>query len=122
MRNSYQHIHDMNGPITCRIESLQIRLIEPTTILHDGSDKNTQRMQIAFEKLRNGKDPAAVIAEQSGYRTEASFRKAFKKQMGAGPGAVRRGKLTPSQDTDIEKKPVQPDQTQRPQRISFTGV
>jgi AraC-like DNA-binding protein len=54
------------------------------------------RMQIAFEKLRNGKDSAAVIAEQSGYRTEASFRKAFKKQMGVGPGAVRRGKLTPS--------------------------
>jgi AraC-like DNA-binding protein len=53
------------------------------------------RMQSAFEKLRTGKDSVAVIAEQSGYRTEASFRKAFKKQMGIGPGAVRRGNRLP---------------------------
>lgn len=51
------------------------------------------RMQTAFEKLREGKDSVALIAEQSGYQTEASFRKAFKKQMGIGPGAVRRGRL-----------------------------
>lgn len=48
------------------------------------------RMQTAFEKLRSGKDSDVLIAEQSGYQTEASFRKAFKKQTGVGPGAVRR--------------------------------
>jgi AraC-like DNA-binding protein len=56
------------------------------------------RMQTAFEKLRTGKDSVARIAEQSGYQTEASFRKAFKKQMGIGPGAVRRGNVSPDQD------------------------
>ena len=53
------------------------------------------RMQTAFEKLRTDKDSVALIAEQSGYQTEASFRKAFKKQMGIGPGAVRRGNVSP---------------------------
>ena len=49
------------------------------------------RMQIAYERLRTSMDSVALIAEQSGYQAEASFRKAFKKQMGIGPGAVRRG-------------------------------
>ena len=57
------------------------------------------RMQTAFEKLRTGKDSAARIAEQSGYQTEASFRKAFKKHMGIGPGAVRRGNALTAQDS-----------------------
>lgn len=48
------------------------------------------RMQVAYESLRNSKTSVAVIAEQSGYQTEASFRKAFKETTGAGPGAVRR--------------------------------
>ncbi len=52
------------------------------------------RMQTAFEKLRTGKGSVGLVAEQSGYQTEASFRKAFKKQMGIGPGAVRRGDVT----------------------------
>ena len=56
------------------------------------------RMQTAFERLRTGKDSVALIAEQSGYQTEASFRKAFKKQMGIGPGAVRRGNTLPDQE------------------------
>lgn len=56
------------------------------------------RMQTAFEKLHSGKDSVALIAEQSGYQTEASFRKAFKKHMGIGPGAVRRGNLIDTQD------------------------
>ena len=47
------------------------------------------RMQTVFEKLRSSKDSVALIAEQSGYQTEASFRKAVKKQMGIGPGAIR---------------------------------
>jgi len=48
------------------------------------------RMQTAFERLHSGKESVALIAEQSGYQSEASFRKAFKKQMGIGPGAVRK--------------------------------
>ncbi len=39
-----------------------------------------------------------AIAEQSGYQTEASFRKAFKKQMGIGPVAVRRGQMKTIKD------------------------
>lgn len=48
------------------------------------------RMQVAYETLRNSKTPVAVIAEQAGYQTEASFRKAFKDTTGEGPGAVRK--------------------------------
>lgn len=48
------------------------------------------RMQTAYERLRSGRESVALIAEQSGYQTEASFRKAFKKQMGIGPGAIRK--------------------------------
>jgi AraC-like DNA-binding protein len=55
------------------------------------------RMQIAYERLRTSRDSVALIAEQSGYQTEASFRKAFKKLTGIGPGAVRRGSVAPDQ-------------------------
>lgn len=48
------------------------------------------RMQIAYERLHNSKTSVAVIAEQSGYSTEASFRKAFKEVTGESPGAVRK--------------------------------
>ena len=51
------------------------------------------RMQTAFERLRTGKESVAWIAEHSGYQTEASFRKAFKKQMGMAPGAIRKDRL-----------------------------
>jgi AraC-like DNA-binding protein len=50
------------------------------------------RMQVAYELLRSSKMSVSAIAEQSGYQTEASFRKAFKEVTGVGPGAVRRGK------------------------------
>jgi len=49
------------------------------------------RMQVAYETLRNTKTPVVIIAEQSGYQTEASFRKAFKDVTGENPGAVRKG-------------------------------
>lgn len=55
------------------------------------------RMQVAYERLRTSRDSVALIAEQSGYQTEASFRKAFKKLMGVGPGAVRRGSVVTEQ-------------------------
>ena len=46
------------------------------------------RMQVAYETLRDSKTPVTVIAEQAGYQTEASFRKAFKDTTGESPGAV----------------------------------
>lgn len=54
------------------------------------------RMQVAYESLRNSKTPVAVIAEHSGYQTEASFRKAFKETTGESPGAVRKGRIESS--------------------------
>ena len=40
------------------------------------------RMQVAYEQLRNSETSVAEIAEQSGYQTEASFRKALKETTG----------------------------------------
>lgn len=48
------------------------------------------RMSIAYERLRSSRDSVAGIAFDSGYGTEAAFRKAFKQHFGEGPGAVRR--------------------------------
>lgn len=48
------------------------------------------RMQTAYEKLRTTRESVSHIAEQCGYQTEASFRKAFKQQVGVGPGAIRK--------------------------------
>lgn len=46
------------------------------------------RMQLALGLLRNGRSVAEVAAA-TGYDTEASFAKAFKRTIGIGPGAVR---------------------------------
>lgn len=54
------------------------------------NDETVDRMQRAYEKLSQGGQSVAAIAEQSGYQSEAAFRKAFKQHMGYGPGAVRR--------------------------------
>jgi AraC-like DNA-binding protein len=48
------------------------------------------RMQLAMQMLRKGRS-VAEAAEASGYESEASFAKAFKRVTGVGPGAVRRG-------------------------------
>lgn len=48
------------------------------------------RMQLAYDHLRNGSEPVSQIAENAGYYTEASFRKAFKQHMGVTPGGVRK--------------------------------
>lgn len=48
------------------------------------------RMQLAMQLLRRGRS-VAEAAEASGYESEASFAKAFKRVTGFGPGAVRRG-------------------------------
>ena len=48
------------------------------------------RMQRAFEQFKTTKQSVTQVAENYGYRSEASFSKAFKKHFGYGPGAVRK--------------------------------
>jgi AraC-like DNA-binding protein len=48
------------------------------------------RMQIASELLRNGKVNLARIAADVGYKSEASFSRAFKKVVGVPPATWRR--------------------------------
>ncbi len=48
------------------------------------------RMQLARRLLTESHLSMAAIAERVGYRSEASFGKAFKKAAGTGPGAYRR--------------------------------
>ena len=48
------------------------------------------RMQQADRLLRDRRLSVAQVAEQLGYSTEASFRRAFKRIRGVGPGEVRR--------------------------------
>ncbi|OCQ23285.1 hypothetical protein A7985_04900 [Pseudoalteromonas luteoviolacea] len=50
------------------------------------------RMHIAHALLKEGKESMINIAEQVGYRSEASFSKAFKKIIGVSPGQLRRQK------------------------------
>ena len=52
------------------------------------------RMQKARELLSEARLGTAEIAERVGYRSEAAFGKVFKKIVGSGPGAHRRGSLT----------------------------
>lgn len=56
------------------------------------------RMQLAAERLRNGREPVAVIAEDLGYASEPAFRKAFRREMGCGPGRMRREGVPASED------------------------
>jgi AraC family transcriptional regulator, activator of mtrCDE len=48
------------------------------------------RMLEAERLLRDRRVSVAQVAERLGYSTEAAFRRAFKRQQGIGPGAVRR--------------------------------
>lgn len=48
------------------------------------------RMQRAAQRLRESWDPIAVIAEEIGYESEASFAKAFKRAFGTPPATWRR--------------------------------
>jgi AraC-like DNA-binding protein len=49
------------------------------------------RMQLAAERLRNGKDTLAAIAADVGYESEAAFNRAFKRVTGVTPGRWRDG-------------------------------
>lgn len=47
------------------------------------------RMQVATERLRSEHVSVAEVARDLGYRSEAAFRRAFKRVTGEGPGAAR---------------------------------
>ena len=50
------------------------------------------RMHRAQGMLETTRRSLGDIAEACGYQSESSFSKAFKKQFGQSPGAVRKGK------------------------------
>jgi AraC-like DNA-binding protein len=48
------------------------------------------RLQLARAALRESQDPIGVIAERFGYRSEAAFCRAFKREFSVSPGSDRR--------------------------------
>ncbi|MEX2130771.1 MAG: AraC family transcriptional regulator [Pseudohongiellaceae bacterium] len=50
------------------------------------------RLQLARKLLGESPQSTAAIAERVGYQSEAAFSKAFKRAIGLGPGAYRRGR------------------------------
>ena len=48
------------------------------------------RLQVAKEKLRDGRQPIAQIAYEVGYQAEAAFIRAFKREFGVPPATWRR--------------------------------
>lgn len=59
------------------------------------------RMYIAHELLTSSQHSMLSIAEKSGYLSEASFAKVYKKYFGVGPGAVRRKKMQLPHDSNM---------------------
>jgi AraC family transcriptional regulator, alkane utilization regulator len=53
------------------------------------------RIQLAADRLRNGKDSIAAIAADVGYESEAAFNRAFKRVMGLTPGRWRDAPAAP---------------------------
>lgn len=49
------------------------------------------RMQLAAARLRDTHRPIAQIAAETGYESEATFARAFKREMGVSPGRYRAG-------------------------------
>lgn len=49
------------------------------------------RIQLAADRLRNGRDAIAAIAADIGYESEAAFSRAFKRVTGISPGRWRAG-------------------------------
>ena len=53
------------------------------------------RLQLARTELRECNDPLGVVAERFGYRSEAAFCRAFKREFGVSPGSDRRAEPAP---------------------------
>jgi AraC-like DNA-binding protein len=54
------------------------------------------RLNLAAQWLRSGPDPVMAIAERSGYESEATFSRAFKREFGMPPATWRRSEYLPS--------------------------
>src|SRR5204863_242477 len=50
------------------------------------------RLALAAQTLRDGRDPISRIAEKSGYASEASFSRAFKREFGVPPANWRKAR------------------------------
>ena len=55
------------------------------------------RMHLAERMMADGQESLASIADAVGYETEGAFGKAFKRHVGAAPGAYRRRLRAPSE-------------------------
>ena len=64
------------------------------------------RIQLAADRLRNGRDAMSVIAADVGYESEAAFSRAFKRVTGISPGRWR--------DGAGDSEPLMPLQLKRP--------
>lgn len=53
------------------------------------------RLAIAAQSLRAGRDSIARVAERSGYESEASFSRAFKREYGVAPASWRKARPAP---------------------------
>jgi len=53
------------------------------------------RLALAARRLRSGNEALARIAEHSGYESEATFRRAFKREFGVPPAAWRKSGMRP---------------------------
>ncbi len=55
----------------------------------------TWRMQVAAQRLREGRRSVAQVAENVGYRSEAAFTRAFKREFSISPAQWRKQEQTP---------------------------
>jgi len=69
------------------------------------------RMQCAWDELNAGSRSVSALAEKYGYGSEVSFRKAFRKHVGKGPGAVRRESATRASPQKATKTTLRYGQT-----------
>jgi len=63
------------------------------------------RMTVASQRLRDGGESVAAVAERAGYQDPAAFMKAFTRVMGMGPGAYRRA-ARPRGSAQVEAAPA----------------
>ena len=63
------------------------------------------RLQLAREQLRKGDEPLVVLAERCGYRSEAAFCRAFKREFGLSPGRARREAAAAAPGADVLASP-----------------
>ena len=70
------------------------------------------RMQRAWDELNAGSQSVSALAEKYGYGSEVSFRKAFRKHIGKGPGAVRRESTVRTSPQTAKKMTLRYGQTE----------